>query len=204
MNDTVYRMDNKRFVSEISNTNTGKFAKRQYIGFDAQFSMTTSAGLTQLRGEYIVGEHPGNSSGAYNFRLTGLQSGPVFMRKIRGGYVILVQDFGQSPFSAVLKYDWYNPNTDISGNDIALQELVTGAADKGTNKGDIAMSNFGVGLLWQINAALKLTAYYDFVHNETTQNITDRKDDKGRITAYDGYEGNRKDNVFTLRLQYRF
>ena len=203
MNDTVYRMDNQRFVAEASSANNGKFAKRQYIGFDLQFSMTTSAGWTQLRGEYIFGEHPGNSSGAYNFRLTGLQSGPVFMRKIRGGYVILVQEFGQSPFSAVLKYDWYNPNTDISGNAIASQELVTGAADKATNTGDITKSNFGVGLLWRINAALRLTAYYDFVGNEKTQNIANQKDDSGHLIAY-GYEGNRKDNVFTLRLQYRF
>ena len=46
-------------------------------------------------------------------------------------------------------------------------------------------------------------AYYDIVKNETTENLKDTKDAAGVITKY-GYEGDRKDNVFTLRLQYRF
>ena len=192
-----YTMKNKQFALESkSRNNIGKLAKRQYIGFDLQYSVMTSFGLTQLRGEYLFGEHPGNASGAYSFGLNDIQSGPVYRRKISGGYILFVQDLGQLPVSAVVKYDWYNPNTDVSGNDIA-------AADSKTGRGDIAMSNLGLGLVWRISPALKLTAYYDVVGNETTENLKDAKNADNQLTQY-GYEGNRKDNVFTLRLQYKF
>lgn len=195
MNDSSYYIKGNKFVLDVNKNNTGKIAKRQYVGFDIQFSAMTVAGLTQLRGEYIFGEHPGNSSGAYSFKTVGLNNAPVFSRKISGGYVILVQDLGQTPFSAVVKYDWYNPNTEVSGDNIKVDGSLTGT-------GDIARSNIGLGLLWRINSALKLMAYYDIVSNETTKNI---KDKATVSTANDyGYEKDRKDNVFTLRLQYKF
>ena len=196
---SVYVMKDNQFVLDSKTVdNIGKYAKRQYIGFDLQFSAYSAAGLTNLRGEYIFGEHPGNASGAYEFKFNGLPpaEAPIYMRKIAGGYVILAQDLGKLPFTALVKYDWYNPNTEVSGNDIA-------AAGSGTTKGDINMSNIGMGLIWRINPALRLTAYYDLVGNETTDNLPDTKDEDGKITKY-GYEGNRKDNVFTLRLQYKF
>jgi len=48
-----------------------------------------------------------------------------------------------------------------------------------------------------------MTAYYDIVANETTDNLNDTRDVNNNLTKY-GYEGNRPDNVFTLRLQYKF
>jgi len=193
----VYIMKDQWFVMD-SNTpdNIGRYAKRQYVGADAQFSITSDIGLTQLRGEYIIGNHPGNSGGAYDFKLTALPNGPVYMRRLSGGYVILSQDLGKMPFTAVVKYDWYDPNTDVSGNAI-------GAADSHTGAGDIARTTIGLGLLWNINPAFRLTGYYEIISNETTTELKDSKDETGRITAY-GYEGQRKENVLTVRLQYKF
>ena len=196
---STFVMKGNKFEQESkSRDNIGKLATRQYIGFDLQFAMITSVGMTQLRGEYIFGKHPGTASGAYGFNLPDIQSGPVYMRKISGGYIVLIQDLGQSPLSAIVKYDWYNPNNDVSGNDIGVDQSRTGA-------GDIARKNVGTGLMWRINSALKMTAYYDFVSNETTtaESLKDAKDVNGKITAY-GYESNRPDNIFTLRLQYKF
>jgi hypothetical protein len=185
--------DNVWTVESDTKDNIGKYAKRRYFGFDAQWNIISAAGLTQVRGEYISGEHPGELSGAYPFNFNSLPpETPVYMRKINGGYVILTQDVGKTPFSAVLKYDWYNPNTQIAGNDIQQGQA-----------GEITMSNIGVGLYWRINPALRLTAYYDIVMNETTDRWNETKDQSGKVTAY-GYNKNRKDNVFTLRLQYRF
>ena len=205
---SIYVMKNKKFeLDSKSENNLGKFAKRQYIGFDIQFSTVTSAGFTQLRGEYIFGEHPGNSSGAYEFNFNGLPAynptpaAPVYMREIAGGYAMLVQDLGTTPFSAVLKYDWYNPNTEVSGNDIAVKDSKTG-------KGDITMSDIGFGIYWRINQSLRLTAYYDIVRNETSENLKNTHKDpnntKSQIIEY-GYEcSDREADVFTLRLQYKF
>jgi len=175
--DNVYVMKNNVWVLDATD-GYGKFAQRNYFGIDAQFNTKTSAGLTQLRGEYIFGKNPGNAGGAYDFKLTALPTGDTYMRNISGGYVILTQELGKLPFTFVAKYDWYNPNTDIAGNDI-------------TNKGEISMSNIGLGLFWDIVPAFRLTAYYDIVKNETSENVT-------------GWEKDRKDNVFTLRLQYKF
>ena len=193
---STYVMKGNKFeVESKSRSNIGRLATRQYIGLDLQYSVISSWGMTQLRAEYLFGKHPGNASGAYSFSLNDIQSGPVYMRNISGGYVIFVQDLGQSPISAIVKYDWYNPNTDVSGDNIAV-------ANSRTGTGDIAMSNVGLGLMWRMNPALKLTAYYDFVSNETTTNLKDTKDGNN-IIKY-GYEGKRPMNVFTLRLQYKF
>jgi hypothetical protein len=187
----IFVMKNKEWVVDNDNENNiGKYAKRQYIGFDAQFNVMTAAGLTQIRGEYIFGEHAQNEAGSWNYKFVGIQTGPVYMRKINGGYAILTQDVEKTPFTFVAKYDWYNPNTQISGNDIA-------------NSRELNMSNIGLGIYWRINPALRLTAYYDIVKNETTNQLPDTKDEAGKITAY-GWDKDRKDNVFTLRLQYKF
>jgi len=193
----IFVMKNKKWVVDSdSESNIGKYAKRQYIGFDVQFSTMTAAGLTQVRGEYIFGEHAQNAAGSWNYKFTGVQSGPVYMRKINGGYAILTQDLGTSPLTAIVKYDWYNPNTEISGNDIG--------ASSATTANDITKSNIGLGLYWRINPALRLTAYYDIVGNETSNQMTDTIDaTTGKITAY-GWDDKRKADVFTLRLQYKF
>jgi hypothetical protein len=191
-NAQTYVMKDKAWVVDSdTEDNIGGYAKRQYIGLDFQLSTMTSAGLTQLRAEYIFGEHPGEAGGAYGFNFNGLPpTTPVYMRKIDGGYALLTQDLGQSPLSVIVKYDWYNRNKDISGDDIS-------------NSNELAMSNIGLGMYWRINPALRLTAYYDIVKNETTNQLTDTKNADGKITAY-GWDNDRKDNVFTLRLQYKF
>jgi phosphate-selective porin len=178
MNDTVYAVKDNAWAIDSETGNKGKIAKRQYFGVDAQFSVKTDAGLTQLRGEYIFGQHPGSSSGMYR-ALSALPAptAKTYMRNINGGYVILTQGLGSSPFTLVAKYDWYNQNTKLSGDDV-----------KAT--GDLTYNTVGLGAYWSINTALRLTAYYDIVMNEKSKNIADGED--------------LKDNVFTLRLQYRF
>jgi hypothetical protein len=174
-----------------SENNIGKYAKRRYIGFDIQFRMKTAVGYTQLRSEYISGIHPGNENCSYGFKSAAMAAvEPVYMRKLSGGYVLLTQDLGKTPFTTVIKYDYYNPNTEISGNHI-------------DSKGEIAMTNIGFGFLWSVYQNLRLTAYCNIVKNETTNKLKNKTDESGKITEH-GYEYDRKDNVFTLRLQYKF
>ena len=183
--------DNAFIVNSRSENNIGKYVKRQFIGFDVQFRANTTAGCFQLRSEYIFGKLPGNTAGAYGFKYIAMEAvEPVYMRKMSGGYVLLAQDLGKTPFTAVIKYDRYNPNTEISGNHI-------------DSKAEITMSTIGFGMLWFVYPELKLTVYYNIVKNETTDKLKNRTDANGTITGY-GYEGNRKDNVFSLRLQYVF
>ena len=188
----VFVVKNHAFVLDSkAESNIGKYAQRRYAGLDAQLRMITASGLSILRAEYICGVHPGNADGAYKFKFSSLPPAePVYVRHISGGYVILVQELGKIPCSAVVKYDWYHPNTEISGNAIE-------------SKGEINMSNIGFALLWTVNPAIRLSAYYDICKNETSGKLTDIRDTNGKITEY-GYDKDRKDNVFTLRLQYKF
>jgi len=195
MKDDVFQLREPATVDNIS-----KYAKRQYIGVDVQLSIMSAVGFTSLRAEYIMGEHP--FSGTSSAKLTAVRTGNVFMRNINGGYIVFAQDFGTSPITVIAKYDWYNPNTDVSGNDIA--KALTNADHRSTGAGDITKSTIGLGAQWRIHPSLKLTAYYDMVKNETTENLKDVKDaTTGKITTY-GFENVRKENVFTLRLQYKF
>ena len=178
MNDTVYVVKNNVWEIDSDTDNKGKFAKRQCFGADFQFSTVTAAGLTQLRAEYIFGEHPGVSNGMYR-SLTALPAttAKTYKRNINGGYAIVTQDFGTLPLTAVVKYDWFNQNTKLSG-------------DGAKSTGDLTFNTLGLGLLWRVAPDLKLTAYYDIVSNKKSANIAKGED--------------LKDNVFTLRLQYKF
>ncbi|GHT16128.1 hypothetical protein AGMMS4956_17740 [Bacteroidia bacterium] len=174
----IYTINDKVFVIDSTADNKGKYAKREYVGIDAQFSVVSVLGMTQLRGEYLFGEQPAVKGNSKSPNASALPTADTYKRNFSGGYVVFVQDVGPLPFSAVLKYDWYNPNTKVSKNEVATD-------------GDVAVNTFGFGLLWRISPNLKLTAYYEINKNETTEKIAKFNED-------------RKDNLFTLRLQYKF
>jgi len=180
--ENIYTMQDKAFVLNNDTTNKNKFAKREYLGFDGQLSLISLAGKTQLIGEFLLGTQPGNNSGSKSPNASTLPTTDTYIRNFSGGYIMLVQDLGSLPLSAVLKYDWYDPNTKVSKNEIGQY---------GTGKGDIAYNTLGLGLLWKANNSLRLQAYYEFVNNEISENIVE-------------YKEKLKDNVFTLRLQYKF
>lgn len=180
--ENVYKMEGDGFVLSTHTSNRGEFARREYYGFDAQISLAGLLGKTHLRGEYVLGQQPGTATGTRSPNSSSLPTADTYIRNFRGGYLFFVQDIGKSPFAAVVKYDWYDPNTKVSGDHVGLNE---------TTETDLALSTWGVGTLWYINKALHLQAYYEFNNNEKT-------------SAIEGRNENIKDDVFTLRLQYKF
>jgi phosphate-selective porin len=86
------------------------------------------------------------------------------------------------PLSAVVKYDFYDPNVKIAGNNIGLN---------GSDVGDVSFNTLGFGLLFRANSNIRLQAFYEMLTDDKTSNLAD-------------YASDRKDNVFTLRLQYKF
>ncbi|MCC8132444.1 MAG: OprO/OprP family phosphate-selective porin [Tannerellaceae bacterium] len=178
---SVYTMHDKRFVQNKSGDNLGSYAKRQYVGFDAQISHMSLVGLTQLRAEYLFGQQPGTASSSKSPNSSTLPDHATYIRNFTGGYVMLVQDLGLSPFSVVLKYDWYDPNIKVSKNEVGLN---------GTGKADALQTTVGVGALWRINNSLRLQAYYEFNDYQSSDNLA----------SLDAIES----NVFTMRLQYKF
>lgn len=170
---------------ESQSTEVGAIKQRQYFGVAAQFLQQWGAGTTNIRAEYLWGSQPGtlknnNSPGGTSFSASGMD---LYLRDFRGAYAILVQDIGLSKHSIVLKYDYYDPNTMVSGNQIGKLS--------GTGAADIAYSTFGVGYLFRWNANIRLMAYYDMVSNELSDNLN-------------RYDQRIKQNVFTARIQIKF
>ncbi|MDR3047940.1 MAG: hypothetical protein LBU51_10115 [Bacteroidales bacterium] len=180
--DNIYSMRGKEFILNHDSANIGKYAKREYFGVDFQFSIMSILGMTQLRAEYLFGQQPGVKSNSKSPNSSTLPVSDTYTRNFMGAYVIFIQDLGTLPLSVVFKYDWYNPNTKVSKDNIGLNN---------TTAADIAFNTYGVGLLWRITSYLRLQAYYEFVQNEKTANI-------------EKYKKDLKDNVFTVRLQYKF
>jgi hypothetical protein len=162
---------------------TNRDVERKYFGLDLQlyYDLPLLGGLS-LRGEYISGKQPGtsNASGSY----TSAPAGDIFLRNFSGYYINYVQNIGDN-FQFVLKYDVYDPNTDVSGNEIGNNSAAKLTA------GDIKFSTLGFGLIYHWDANVKLTFYYDSVKNETSSKLA-------------GFGEDLKDNVFTFRIQYKF
>lgn len=159
---------------------------RQYFGVAAQYKQEWGIGTTTIRAEYLWGNQPGtlNHNAAPKGGIYGeYPSSPTYLRNFRGAYVILNQNIANSKHSITLKYDYYDPNTKISGDEIGRLEN-TGAAD-------IAYSTFGVGYIFEWTKYLRLMAYYDFIDNEKSLNLAD-------------FNTNLKENVLTLRVQVKF
>ena len=180
--ENMYVMKDQGFCLSNNTSNKGQFAKREYVGLDGQLSMRSGLGMMHLRGEYLFGTQPGVKSNSKSPNESKLPSTDTYIRNFGGGYVIFVQDFGTSPFSALVKYDWYDPNVKISKSEIGLNR---------TGKADIMRSALGFGLLWRASSRVRLQTYYEVNKNETSDRLPNYVDDI-------------KDDAFTLRLQYTF
>jgi len=191
------------FLKTPASDTIGTFHKREYKGFDAQLTVETAIGLTTLRGEYVYGTQPGQSkktaSPTSDFtKVSGTATIPdTYVRDFNAGYLFLSQTIARTPLTLIVKYDFYDPNTKLKGNEIG--KSVVGAVYKATNEADLKYSTLGVGMLFAVSSNVKITAYYDMVTNEKTANL---KPDFTKSNS--NYSKDLKDNVFTLRLQYKF
>jgi hypothetical protein len=180
-NANVYTMQNGAFVLDNTASNLNGFASRTYYGFDGQFSIASDLGVSQIRGEYIFGKQP-NGASPNGYDASTAAAADTYVRDFQGGYVTFVQDIADTKHSIVVKYDWYDPNTKVAGTQV-------GVAAK-TSKTDMAYSTLGLGYMYRMNNNVRISAYYDIVSNEST--------------SIKGYLNNVNDNVFTLRMQYKF
>ncbi|MFI3299007.1 MAG: hypothetical protein R3Y49_04320 [Rikenellaceae bacterium] len=163
------------------------FSKREYIGTALRYeNKDWKIGRTYLVGEFLWGSEPGlqnanrNVAGGF-YPSYGVL--PIFERPFTGGYAMLAQTIGDSRHVAVLKYDYYDPNRMVSGDDIGLLDY--------TGYVDLQYSTYGVGYIFEWSKYFRIMAYYDFVVNEESANLV-------------GYDTQRYDNFFTLRFQAKF
>ncbi len=178
--ESIFRMTHDGFVQDKQAAYKGAYAARRYFGIDGQLNICSSIGVTRLRGEWITGRQPGSLNSSESPKSATPSTTDTYLRDVQGGYLLFSQDWGTSPLSTIVKYDWYDPNTKVSGNQLDQFKGIS-------NKGDLSHQTLGLGVIGRIDNNTKITAYYELLHNETSAQILDQKD-----------------NRFTLTLQYKF
>lgn len=180
---------NHGFQVDSSSNNIGKIVKRIHYGADLQLTFDLPFGMTTLRGEYVMGQLPGLGYRTYNMVPYSQPVTPIYMRNFDGAYFYFVQRLGSSKHQLVVKYDWFDPNKSVKGTQIG---------EKGSNTSavDVRFDTWGFGWLYNWDANVKLSVYYDMVTNESTQ--------IAGTSSLNDFTKDIKDNILTLRVQYKF
>ncbi|MEO8404504.1 MAG: porin, partial [Chitinophagaceae bacterium] len=171
----------KAFIVDSSLTNAGKTAPRQYYGADMQLKWLHKKTVTEIRGECWTGKQSGTPITSVSPGT--LPTGPTFIRKFNGAFFYFIQDIISSKTQLLVKYDWYDPNSQVAKKEIGKPGTLL-------NEGDIKYSTLGLGLSRIVTGTVKLILYYEIVTNEST--------------ILNGYTHDLKDNLLTCRLQFRF
>lgn len=184
----LYKMGNspsgKTFVVDSALSNIGKIAPRKYYGADIQVRVKNKKGFTELRAEYISGTQTGFANTTETpAALPSDNSNAFHIRKFNGAYFYLLQNIFSSRHQLAIKYDWYDPNTNV-------KELDIGRPGTTLYEADIQYSTLGFGYTNYINNHMKFVIWYDRIVNEKT--------------GLAGFTSDIKDNIFTCRLQFRF
>jgi hypothetical protein len=176
----------KYFKVDSTPSNLDDRAPRQYYGADIQAVLKHGWGETEVRAEYWTGKQPGTATTTVNPGDTPSLNGtplPTYKRNFDGAFLLFLQNIVNNKNQLIVKYDWYDPNTDVT-------KLEIGKPGTNLTPADIKYSTVGLGFLRHINNNIKVVLYYDIVKNETTQ--------------LDGYREDLRDNIFTTRIHFRF
>lgn len=176
----------KRFSIDSTPSNLGDRVPRQYYGADIQAVYKHGWGETEVRAEYWTGRQPGTATTTVNPGDTPSLNGiplPTYKRNFDGAFLLFLQNIINKKNQLIVKYDWYDPNTEVKADDI-------GKTGTNLTPADIKFSTLGIGYLRHINDKIRVVLYYDIVENE--------------ITGIEGYTADRDDNIFTARVHFSF
>ena len=174
----------KKITVDSATDNIDQTSPRHYYGANAQFKFKSRKGLTtELRGEFITGKQTGTAASSETPTALVTGTDGFHIRNFNGAYFYLLQHIFNTKHQLLIKYDWYDPNTKVSSNEI-------GVAGSNFTAANIKYHTIGFGYINYLTENVKIVLYYAKVTNEKTQ-----------LT---GYTSDIKDDVFTCRLQFRF
>ncbi len=166
----------------------GKLSKRVYTGAEFFVSIKSVIGTTTIRGEYIMGQQPGTSSSSSSpFFLPN--STDTYLRNFDGFYAYFIQRIAKTKHEILVKYEWYDPNTNVTGADIL------GTKNVKFTSADVKYTQLGFGYNYYQDEHVKWMIFYNIITNEITGD--------GK-TALNGFQKDIKDNILTIRMTYRF
>jgi hypothetical protein len=197
--------------STIKDANVGDAVKRNWIGGEFQLFADVWGGLS-IKGEYIAGKNAsiGYSPIAASGTTTATPGVANFQNNFSGYYVYLIKNLGKKNQFA-LRYDYYDPNTDISGKEVSIAKYtssdVTTLKSRVSGKSDLAIGTISLALHHYFDDNLRISLNYDIVKNEkvgtanaVTEGYTNNDGTKGTLD----YSKVVNQNVLTLRIQAKF
>jgi hypothetical protein len=159
-----------------------KIAPRQYYGVEGLISVKTVLGTTTLRGEYYSGMQTGTDVNTKSPQVAPSATSAMYVRNFSAGYLIFIQRIGKSKHELAARYEWYDPNTKISAKDLN--------GTNGMKEGEIKFTTYDIGYNIYLTTNVKFLIHYAIPKNE--------------ITNIKGYKRDLKDNILTVRMQYKF
>lgn len=156
---------------------------RNYMGFDLAVTYTSNWGETTLKGEYMFGVQPSEFNDFASPEADSYTNKYNYLRTFQGAFAYLVHTWKKVPITAVFKYGYFDPNLIQNIYDI-------------NSYSDLRYQSFGFGIVWDPTTYLRFMCYYDYLLNE---NYGFSFGFPGLLLPHD-----LKDNILTLRLQYKF
>ncbi|MCK9638445.1 MAG: OprO/OprP family phosphate-selective porin [Prolixibacteraceae bacterium] len=199
MATTTYLSD----YTTVKSANIGDGIARSWGGAEFQLFADVLGGLS-VKGEYIAGKNA-----SIGFTPSGTTLGVAnFQNKFAGYYLYFIKNLGKKNQFA-LRYDYYDPNTDIKDKDIAISGYAATAtlAKKMSGKSDLATSTLGLAFHHYFDDNLRITLAYDIVQNEkvgTSGKVVDNYTTAAGVAGTMDWSNAINQNVMTLRIQAKF
>lgn len=195
----------------VESISFGDPIKRQWFGGEFQLFADVLGGMS-LKGEYIAGFNGTTGySGVPASGSTAAIPGVInFQNNFAGYYLYFIKNLGKK-YQFAFRYDYYDPNTDIKGEDIGIVGYTPTDATqfkaKMSGKSDLAYSNFDFAFHYYFDDNIRITLDYNIVNNEkvgTAGKVVDNvKDAHGNPVVVD-YSNDVNQNILTLRVQAKF
>lgn len=163
-----YVLDSEGILDSLT---VGDYLKKQWMGAELRIFADILGGLS-IKSEYIAGTNSTPS-------LTAVKADPNKIKSFRGYYIYLIKNIGNRN-QMVAKYDYYDPNTKLSGD---------------AAKSDVYYKTWTLAWQYYLNDNIRITAQYEMPQNETNSTV---KNMAGVSNVQ------LKDNTFSIRIQAKF
>ena len=179
----VYTMDGNIFVLNNDPANRGEQGVRNYYVGELTLEYRSPIGRTWFNGEFWAGEQTATANSVSSPGLAR-PIGDSYIRPFQSMFGLIAHEIKGTNTALAVKFDHFDPNTSVSGDEI-------GAANSHTGIADITYTTLSYGIIFTPTNHLRFSLWYDMTSNETSANVT-------------GYTENKKQNLITLRMQVRF
>jgi hypothetical protein len=140
--------------------NVWRYLDKHWTGGEVRIYADVLGGLS-IKGEYVAGINSVASTVASTATMAQKKASPNTYNNFAGYYITLVKNIGAKN-QAVVRYDYYDPNTKLSG-DAAGSSLY--------------YKTWAIAWQYYLNDNIRLTAQYTMPKNETNaSNLSDIKD----------------------------